>query len=328
MNPKKIRIVFMGTPDFAVESLRMLVENGYNVVGVVTAPDKPAGRGQKIAETAVKKYAERVCIPVLQPEKLRNSEFLEQLHHLKPDLQIVVAFRMLPEVVWSLPPLGTFNVHASLLPQYRGAAPINRAIMNGETETGVTTFLLDRQIDTGSILFANKIGIDYNDTAGDLHDKLMVVGAKLALKTVDALAEGTAEPVAQSQLIDKETADKHAPKLFRNDMQINWEMTAEKVRNLIRGLSPYPAAWTTFVNMQSGKSMEVKIFFAQTAEKKIVEPGTIFSDGKTFLKIACDDGLLDITELQLSGKKRMNITEFLRGFQNPENFRAKKTDRQ
>lgn len=321
MNPKEARIVFMGTPDFAVETLRALVENGYNVVGAITAPDKPAGRGQKISETAVKKYAAGAGILVLQPEKLKNPDFLEQLRRLRPDLQVVVAFRMLPEVVWSLPPLGTFNVHASLLPQYRGAAPINWAIINGETETGVTTFLLDRQIDTGNILFAEKTDIGCNDTAGDVHDKLMVTGAKLALKTVDALAGGTAKPIPQNQLADR-IPDKHAPKLFRSDMQIDWKMPAEKVRNFIRGLSPYPAAWTTFVDKQSGKSMEVKIFFAEPGETKTAEPGTIFSDGKTFLKITCNGGLLSITELQLSGKKRMNVAEFLRGFQNPEAFKA------
>jgi len=314
MEGNEIRIVFMGTPDFAVGSLNKLVENGYNVVGVVTAPDKPAGRGKQISESAVKKYALEKGFKILQPDKLKNPEFLEELKNLKADLQIVVAFRMLPEAVWDMPRLGTFNLHASLLPQYRGAAPLNWAIINGEKKTGVTTFLLDHQIDTGKILFREEIAIGENETVGDIHDKLMEIGASLVVKTVDALASGEIKPLPQ-ETVSQETGLKHAPKIFKEDCRIDWTDKTESIRNLVRGLSPYPAAWTTFVNKTTGIETDFKIFFA---EKEISGaapvPGTVFSDGKTVLKIACQDGWLRITDLQMAGKKRMKTEEFLRGF--------------
>lgn len=305
----------MGTPGFAVESLKALVENGYNVVAVITAPDKPAGRGQKLSESAVKQYALQANIPVFQPEKLKKPEFLEQLKSIKADLQIVVAFRMLPEVVWNMPALGTFNLHASLLPQYRGAAPLNWAIINGETETGVSTFLLSHEIDTGRILFTERTQINNNDTVGDLHDRLMIIGATLVLKTVDALARGEIIPVSQEELITSGTEIKHAPKLFRDDMRINWLKSAVEVRNLIRGLSPNPAAWTTLVKLDSGQVTEIKIYYAEMSDGDDAQPGTIVTDAKNYLKAACNNGWIQITDLQLSGKKRMKADEFLRGFQ-------------
>lgn len=316
MDTKKLRIVFMGTPGFAVQSLKTLVDKGYNVVAVITAPDKPAGRGQKLSESAVKQFAIEKGLPVLQPEKLKNPNFLEELQSLQADLQIVVAFRMLPEVVWSMPPLGTFNLHASLLPKYRGAAPLNWAIMNGETETGVTTFLLSHEIDTGHILFTDKTPIFHTDTVGDLHDRLMITGANLVVKTVDALAKGEIIPVSQDELLASEVEIKHAPKLFRDDLRINWCKSPDEVRNHIRGLSPYPTAWTTLVNPESGLTTEMKIFYAELSDGEISEPGSILSDGKSYLKAACKDGWITIADLQLSGKKRMKTGEFLRGFQN------------
>jgi methionyl-tRNA formyltransferase len=315
MKNKTLRIVFMGTPDFAVASLKALVENGYNVVGVVTAPDKPAGRGKVLSEPAVKKYAVENGLKVMQPEKLKNPEFLEELKALDADLQIIVAFRMLPEVVWRMPRMGTFNLHGSLLPQYRGAAPLNWAVINGETKTGVTTFLLDHEIDTGRILFKQKIEIGDDDTVGDIHDRLMEIGARLVLKTVDALAEGNVQPIPQTE-VAPDSEIKHAPKIFRDDCKINWNNGAEGIRNLIRGLSPYPAAWTTLVNRTSGDEIQVKLFFAQ----RVISldngvPGAIETDGKIVMNVACGKGWLQITDLQLAGKKRMKTEEFLRGFQ-------------
>lgn len=323
MDPKQVRIVFMGTPEFAVESLSALVDDGYQVVGVITASDKPGGRGQKLMEPAVKKYAVSRGIPVLQPEKLKNPGFLEQLKQLKPDLQVVVAFRMLPEVVWNLPPYGTFNLHASLLPQYRGAAPLNWVLINGETETGLTTFLLSQEIDTGKILFREKVTIGDEDTAGDLHDRMMKIGSSLLIKTINALVEGTIAPVDQEGLINPGMVLKPAPKIFREMTRIGWEKPSEQVRNLIRGLSPYPAAWTILRNLSSGEETELKIFFASKGlPVHDTAPGTILSDGKTFLNVACGDGWLHITDLQLAGRKRMNVSEFLRGFPHPEKYKA------
>lgn len=305
----------MGTPDFAVESLKALVENHYNVVGVITAPDKPAGRGRQLSEPAVKKYAAAKNLPILQPEKLKNPEFLAELDSLNADLQVVVAFRMLPEAVWSKPPLGTFNLHASLLPQYRGAAPLNWAIINGETESGVTTFLLSHEIDTGQIIFQEKVSIDENETVGDLHDRLMEIGASLVLKTVDALAEGRVQPVDQSQLSVGNENLKPAPKIFKDDCRIDWTRDSESVRNLIRGLSPYPAAWTELVHPHKNEVITAKIYAATKDNSSLSSaPGTIQTDGKKFLKIACPDGWLSVTDIQLSGKKRMKIDELLRGF--------------
>lgn len=324
MLPTDIRIVFMGTPDFAVESLKALVENNYKVVGVITAPDKPAGRGRQLSESAVKKYAVENNLNVLQPEKLKNPEFLAELESLKADLQIVVAFRMLPEIVWNMPPMGTFNLHASLLPQYRGAAPLNWAIINGESETGVTTFLLSHEIDTGQIIFQEKIGIGENDSVGDLHDRMMAIGSQLVLKTVDALAEGKIEPIDQEKLIENQDRIRQAPKIFKEDCLIDWTRDTESVRNLIRGLSPYPAAWTELVHSEKQEILTAKIYAAQTDNSAMpAAPGTLLTDGKKYLKIACTDGWLSITDIQLSGKKRMKTDELLRGFHDLENWQVK-----
>ncbi|WP_346862952.1 methionyl-tRNA formyltransferase [uncultured Draconibacterium sp.] len=315
MTGKELRLVFMGTPDFAVASLKALVDGGYNVVGVITAPDKPAGRGKKLNESAVKKYAVENKLNILQPEKLKNQEFLAELEALKADLQVVVAFRMLPEVVWNMPRLGTFNLHGSLLPQYRGAAPLNWAVINGESQTGVTTFLLDHKIDTGKILFKKEIAIWENDTVGTIHDSLMGIGAKLVVETVDALADGNYEAIPQSEIM-AETEIKHAPKIFKEDCKIDWANDIEQIRNLIRGLSPYPAAWSTLVHNETGKEIATKIYFAIQVDRNTNDtPGTIKSDGKTFVKVACKNGWLQITDLQIAGKKRMRADDFLRGFQ-------------
>ncbi|NOR76617.1 MAG: methionyl-tRNA formyltransferase [Draconibacterium sp.] len=323
MQGKELRIVFMGTPDFAVASLKALVDGGYNIVGVITAPDKLAGRGKKLNESAVKKYAVANNLNVLQPEKLKNTEFLNELKKLQANLQVVVAFRMLPEVVWNMPKLGTFNLHGSLLPQYRGAAPLNWAVINGETKTGVTTFLLDHKIDTGKIIFKRKIEIGENDTVGDIHDDLMVIGAKLVVKTVDALANGNYEAVAQLGIMD-EAEIKHAPKIFKDDCKIDWAKDCGLIRNLIRGLSPYPAAWTKLVHEKSGKEIPTKLFFAKLIlSEENAEPGIIKTDNKTFVNVACKQGWLQITDLQIAGKKRMKVGDFLRGFQQIGEFRFK-----
>jgi len=321
MTGKDLRIVFMGTPEFAVASLKALVENNYNIVGVVTAPDRPSGRGQKMRQSDVKQYAIGSGIPVLQPEKLKDENFLEALKSLNHDIQIIVAFRMLPEVVWKMPPMGTFNLHGSLLPHYRGAAPLNWAIINGDKETGVTTFLLKQEIDTGNILFQEKIQIGPEETIGELHDALMEIGANLVLKTVDALAEGNVSPLSQDILvIDPERL--HAPKIFKENCLIDWGKPGIVINNLIRGLSPYPAAWTNF--QRSGSETGVKIFkasFEQAGHE--CKPGEIQSDNKKYLKVACLDGFLYILDLQLAGKKRMGVDEFLRGFPNANNYTAK-----
>ncbi|WP_028297994.1 methionyl-tRNA formyltransferase [Olivibacter sitiensis] len=302
-----MKIIFMGTPDFAVASLQALLQTNHQVVAVVTVPDKPAGRGQKLHQSAVKLFALKQGLPIMQPEKLRDPKFLEELASYRADLQVVVAFRMLPEVVWNMPPLGTVNLHASLLPHYRGAAPINHAIINGETESGVTTFLLQQEIDTGNILFSEKVVIKPDDTAGDLYDKLMEVGAKLLVKTVDALQEGNVCEQAQQELLGEQVA-KHAPKIFKEDCRIYWNQPTEQVYNLIRGLSPYPTAFTTFL----GKNLKL---FTVEMEKATpsTSPGNYLSDNKTYLKFATKDGHILVKELQLEGKKRMGIEEFLRG---------------
>ena len=321
MQGKHLRIVFMGTPDFAVASLKMLFENNYNVVGVITAPDKPAGRGKKLSQPAVKEYASQNGLPILQPEKFKNEDFLSALNSLNADLQVVVAFRMLPEIVWNMPKFGTFNLHASLLPQYRGAAPLNWAIINGETKTGVTTFLLDHKIDTGKILFKREIEIGDNETVGQIHDKLMEVGAKLVCETVDALANGKVNPISQEHLL-QEKEIKHAPKIFKEDCKINWNNEAENVRNLIRGLSPYPSAWTMLKNLENNSEIQTKIFFAKHCKYDAAEiPGTISTDKKTFLFVRCKSGWLQITDIQLAGKKRMKTEDFLKGFQQIEDYR-------
>ena len=320
MTGKDLRIVFMGTPDFAVASLQALVDHGYQIVGVITAPDKPAGRGRKLQESAVKKYAVEKGLTILQPEKLKNPDFISELQKLEADFQIVVAFRMLPEIVWNMPRLGTFNLHGSLLPQYRGAAPLNWAVINGEKETGVTTFLLSHEIDTGAILFKEKTPIEENDTVGDIHDRLMGIGAQLILKTVDALADGTYSTIEQDEIKVKEL--KPAPKIFKDDCKIDWYKPGEQIRNLIRGLSPYPAAWTALEDEQ-GQAYSMKIYFASLEKVSGLAPGTIKSDEKTYLKIAASDGWLNITDLQLSGKKRMKTEDFLRGFHSISTLRTK-----
>jgi len=324
MHPKDIRIVFMGTPDFAVESLKALLENGYHIVGVITAPDKPAGRGRQLSESAVKKYALENKLTILQPEKLKNPEFISELESLKADLQIVVAFRMLPEIVWNMPRLGTFNLHASLLPNYRGAAPLNWAVINGETETGITTFLLSHEIDTGQILFQEKVGIAENDTVGDLHDRMMELGAGLVIKTVDALVEGSIEPIDQEHLVENTERIKQAPKLFKDECRIDWTKDSESVRNLIRGLSPYPAAWTELEHPEKAEILTAKIYYSSRDNSSLpAAPGTLLTDNKKYLKIACPDGWLSITDIQLSGKKRMKIDELLRGFHDLSDWKVK-----
>ena len=306
-----MRIIFMGTPEFAVASLKALLDAGEQVVAVVTTPDKPAGRGQKIHQSAVKQFAVEHNLPVLQPEKLRNPEFIAKLAYYKADLQVVVAFRMLPEMVWDMPPKGTINVHASLLPNYRGAAPINHAVINGEKESGVTTFLLQHEIDTGNILFAEKVPIEDTDNAGALHDKLMVTGAQLLLKTVEAIKNDTATPTAQEELIAGEL--KHAPKIFKEDCQIDWNNPVSKVHNLIRGLSPYPAAFTTL------HDKVLKIYDSHiVSEKPETAVGAYRTDGKTFLHFAAQDGYIQVDTLQIEGKKRMDVVEFLRGYRFPD----------
>lgn len=322
MKKEDLRIVFMGTPEFAVESLKALVENKYNVVGVITMPDKPAGRGYKLQSSAVKQYALSQGLTVLQPEKLKDQTFLDELRRLNPHLQVVVAFRMLPEVVWNMPPLGTFNLHSSLLPQYRGAAPINWAIMNGEKETGVTTFFLSNEIDTGKVIFQEKTPISSNDNAESLHDRLMHLGANLVIKTVDAVLNNRAEAIPQSELMEDETRLKPAPKIFKETCKINWHNAAAGVRDFIRGLSPFPAAWTELVS-EEGSTHIFKIFSTHPAQPNCppLPPGTIVTDNKTHLLVAVADGFLTVTDIQLSGKKRMQIAHFLNGYKFPQNSR-------
>lgn len=300
----------MGTPEFAVASLDALLQAGQEVVAVVTAPDKPAGRGRQLSQSAVKEFALQKQLPILQPEKLKNPAFLQELESFKADLQVVVAFRMLPELVWNMPPKGTINLHASLLPQYRGAAPINWAVMNGEKQTGASTFFLKQEIDTGDLILTDRIDILETDTAGDVHDKLMKVGAELLVRTVELIESGTYQEISQKDLIgNEETAElKHAPKIFKEDCEINWTQPVEKVYNFIRGLSPYPTAFTHL----NGKVL--KVFLAEKElTKPAIDPGTFLTDHKTYLKFACMDGFINLKEIQLEGKKRMLVDEFLRG---------------
>jgi methionyl-tRNA formyltransferase len=303
----------MGTPDFAVAPLDALVKSGYNVAAVVTAPDKQAGRGLKIQESAVKKYAVSKGLRILQPEKLKSQDFLDELNSIQPDLQIVVAFRMLPEIVWKLPISGTFNLHASLLPQYRGAAPINWAIINGEEKTGVTTFFINENIDTGNILMSAETPVLPTESAGELHDRLMHLGADLVLKTVRAIENKTYDSKPQ-QHVTSISELKSAPKIYKEDCRINWNQNADKVFNLIRGLSPYPAAFTELIS-PDGSTHYIKVFHStKEISQHNFKPGKIVTDGKTHLSIAVTDGFIHLQEVQLSAKKKMPIDLFLRGF--------------
>jgi methionyl-tRNA formyltransferase len=308
------RIIFMGTPEFAVASLDALVQAGCNIVAVITAPDKPAGRGMKLTESAVKKYAVEKQLPVLQPVKLKDPGFLAELKNLQADLQIVVAFRMLPEVVWNMPPMGTINLHGSLLPQYRGAAPINWAVINGEKETGVTTFKLQHEIDTGNILLQDSFPIGEDETAGEVHDKMKEIGARLLVKTVEGLAKGTLTEIPQKaegsgQKAEENTQLRHAPKIFTETCKIDWNHSVIAIYNLIRGLSPYPAAFT-YLNDKMLKIYKAK----KELHNAPKSPGSFETDNKTYLKFAGSDGYIYVTELQLEGKKKMGIEEFLRGY--------------
>ena len=305
---KQLRIVFMGTPEFAVASLDALVKAGCNIVGVITAPDKASGRGMQLQQSAIKKYAVENNLHILQPEKLKAPEFLQELKSLNADVQIVVAFRMLPEAVWNMPPMGSVNLHGSLLPQYRGAAPINWAVINGEKETGVTTFKLKHEIDTGDILLQQSFAIDENDTAGDVHDTMKEIGANLLLKTIKGLADGTLAELPQSEIANpKSEIIHHAPKIFTETCKIDFTKTVDEVHNLISGLSPFPGAFTVL----NGKMLKIYKAMRQDGFK----PSDAYqTDGKTFLKFACADGYIGVKELQIEGKKKMSVDEFLRGY--------------
>lgn len=319
MEKQDLRIVYMGTPDFAVEPLRKLVEGGYNVVGVITMPDKPIGRHQtELSASPVKQYAVEHGLKVLQPAKLKDPDFIEELRSLQADLQIVVAFRMLPEVVWAMPRLGTFNLHAALLPQYRGAAPINWAIINGDTQTGITTFFLDHDIDTGSVIQRVPVPILDTDNAEDVHDKLMYLGSDLVVETVDNILADRVHPIPQEELVSDEPL-RPAPKIFKETCRIDWSLGVKRTYDFIRGLSPYPAAWTEL--LVNGKKSVLKVY-ATTKEftTSSESVGTVLTDGKTYLKVALADGYLHLQTLQLAGKKRMEVADFLRGFHATEDL--------
>lgn len=322
MTKSDLRIIYMGTPDFAVESLRMLVERGYNVVAVVTMPDKPAGRGYKIQYSPVKQYALSVGLPLLQPANLKDEEFLEELRSYRADLQIVVAFRMLPQVVWDMPPMGTFNLHASLLPQYRGAAPLNWAIINGDKETGITTFFLKHEIDTGRVIQRRSTPISETDNVGIIHDRLMMMGAEMVCETVDNIIAGNVVAIEQDELMTNEPL-RPAPKIFKDTCHLDFSRTADELYNHVRGLSPYPAAWCEWV-APDGTVSSVKIY---EATRRVVSHslacGTIVTDGKHSIEIACADGFLSLQSLQLAGKKRLAVDELLRGFKLTQDFIAR-----
>ncbi|MFR9533423.1 MAG: methionyl-tRNA formyltransferase [Rikenellaceae bacterium] len=318
MRAKDIRIVFMGTPEFAVPSLRALVESGYNVVGVVTTPDRAAGRGQKIYECDVKVEAMRLGLPILQPEKLRAEEFVEALRNWAPDLGIVIAFRMLPEVVWAMPKFGTFNLHASLLPQYRGAAPINHAIINGDKVSGVTTFLLNHEIDKGAIIGQIKVDIAPEDNVGTLYERLMTIGTSLAVKSVEKIAAGEIEPIEQAE-IDESTL-RPAPKIFKEDCKIDWSWTGERIVNFVRGLSPYPAAWTSLSKDEVSTSAKIFEVSFEACDSEL-EIGGIKCDDKNLLAVRCADGLISIKSIQLAGKKRLKTKELLLGLKGLAQYR-------
>jgi len=313
MKKEDLRIVFMGTPEFATESLKALYEEGFNISAVITAPDKPAGRGKQLQQSNVKKYALENNLKILQPKNLKASEFISELKELNANLQIVVAFRMLPEIVWSMPKFGTINLHASLLPQYRGAAPINHAIMNGEKQTGITTFFIEKEIDTGKIIMQEEVEILWDENAGQLHNKLMYKGGKLIVKTVDALINDDYKAISQKELMKKINVIKTANKIFKHDCEINWAQNTEKIYNFIRGLSPYPGAWT-HIKDQRGKIKILKIFSTDIITEKLNEkPGEIYTDNKNYIKITTIDGCLNIKELQTEGKRKMNVKELLNG---------------
>ena len=317
-----IKIVFLGTPDFAVEPLKAILHAGYPVPAVVTTPDRPAGRGQKVSQSPVKTFALDHHIEVLQPEKLRNSEFVERLTYLKPDIMVVVAFRMLPEVVWGIPRLGTFNLHASLLPQYRGAAPINWAIINGESKTGLTTFLLDSKIDTGKILLREEIEIGQNETAGQLHDRMLAPGANLVLNTIELLASGQYKPIDQATVGIRADQLKPAPKLVKERCRVNWNFPAVQVHNFIRGLSPSPGAWSELTDGK-GQTMTVRLLkstFVSTFKGNCL-PGSIYTDGSSFVHVHCALGTVSIDEMQLPGRRSLPIKELLMGFKGIEGYR-------
>lgn len=321
MKKKDVRIIFMGTPDFAVSTLDAIIQAGYNLVGVITAPDRQSGRGRKINISAVKEYALSKDLNILQPTNLKDEQFTEELKQLNANLQVVVAFRMLPKVIWSMPELGTFNLHASLLPQYRGAAPINFALINGETETGVTTFFLDEEIDTGNIIAQTKVNIDNDDDVGSLHDKLMNVGSKLVVKTIDDIIN---DKVNQENQKTTDALLKPAHKLYKADCEIDWKNKPHTIRNFVRGLSPYPAAFSTLIS-ESGDEILVKIFKIQVVKEgqENEKPGTIISDGKTYINVVTNSGIMQIEEIQLSGKKRMKVKDMLLGFNKIQNYRFK-----
>ena len=314
ISKNNLRIVYMGTPEFAVESLRCLVEGGYNVVGVITMPDKPAGRGHKIQFSPVKQYALEHNLPLLQPEKLKDETFIAALKAWRADLQIVVAFRMLPEIVWSMPRYGTFNLHASLLPQYRGAAPINWAVMNGDTETGITTFFLKHEIDTGEVIQQVKVPISDTDDVGIVHDRLMLLGGKLVIETVDAIINGTVKSIPQEEMAVVGEL-RPAPKIFKDTCRIDWNNTVKKIYDHVRGLSPYPAAWTKLHQPDDEMLSPVKIYQTEKIVKAhTYRAGSIETDGKTYLHVAVADGFIDVKSLQFPGKKRLSTEELLRGF--------------
>ncbi len=317
MKKEDLKIVFLGTPEFAVESLSRLYNEGYNIAGVITMPDKPAGRGHKMLQSPVKQFAVKHGLKLMQPTNLKAPEFIEELRSLNADLFIVIAFRMLPEAVWTMPRLGTFNLHASLLPKYRGAAPLNWAVINGDKETGVTTFFLKHEIDTGDIIDQKRVTINPDDNVGDVHDRLMMLGADLTLETVRHIIDGNLKTIEQDKLTGG-VEPTPAPKIFKETCHIDWNNPAEKIHNLVRGLSPYPAAWTTLTTT-AGEELQLKIFETSVSEQTLLAPGSIVID-KNRMYIACSDRMLEILSLQLQGKKRLDTADFLRGF-NPANFK-------
>jgi methionyl-tRNA formyltransferase len=323
MRKEDLRIVYMGTPDFAVESLRALVEGGYNIVGVITMPDKPMGRhGSVLQASPVKQYAVSQGLPVLQPEKLKDEAFLNELRALQADLQIVVAFRMLPEVVWNMPRLGTFNLHASLLPQYRGAAPINWSVINGDTETGITTFFLTHEIDTGKIIRQKRLPIAETDDVGTVHDALMAMGSGLVVETVDLILKGEVDAIPQESFYKDPSELRPAPKIFKDTCRINWQQPVKKIYDFIRGLSPYPAAWTEIVSPEGVRTV-LKIYQTEKRlENHQLPVGTICTDKKTYIDVAVEDGYLRLLSLQLAGKKRLSIADFLNGFKQIDTYKV------